>query len=211
MAQSLDGRLATATGESQWISGEETLALAQELRRDTESILVGVGTVLADNPRLTCRLPFSTSPHRIILDSNLRTPLEAEVAATANIVSTTIYVLPGVAENRRDEFARLGVEIVEGLPDSAGRLEIRAVLSDLYRRGIRSTLVEGGGGVITSCLRENLVDRMVVVMAPMLIGTGVSSVGDLGIRSLSDAVRGHTVRVGQYGEDIVWNVEFACE
>ena len=206
MAQSLDGRIATVTGQSQWISGDETLSLAQQMRAESDSILVGVGTVIADNPKLTCRIPGSDSPLRVVLDSSLRIPLGSEVVATAGIVPTVIYVGPGVGSGNRKQVEQAGAEIVVVEPDCDGRPDPRRVLADLYHRGVRSTMVEGGSKIITGFLRAGLVDRIVAVIAPMIIGHGINTVGDLAVTELRDAIRGRTKSLRRMGDDVVWEV-----
>lgn len=212
-AQSLDGRIATVTGDSQWISGDDTIRLAHELRDAHDAILVGIGTVLADDPRLTCRLPGGHSPHRIVLDSTLRTPLDAHVVTGAREVPTTIFCGPDAPARRSEHLRQAGVEVVQEIlrtgPDEGGALmSWQTVLSELRRREMASLLVEGGAGVLTSLFRNRLVDRLVLVSAPVVIGSGRAAVGDLGVEQLSEAWRGRTVNVRQAGEDIVWEVEF---
>jgi 5-amino-6-(5-phosphoribosylamino)uracil reductase/diaminohydroxyphosphoribosylaminopyrimidine deaminase/5-amino-6-(5-phosphoribosylamino)uracil reductase len=214
-AQSIDGRIATITGESQWISGEETLSLSQEIRAASDAILVGVGTVIRDDPRLTCRLPGSPSPLRVILDGRLRVPLSSTILRTASEYPTVVFTgraeTGDVGPDRSTTAVALrgcGAE-VRTVPSGGGSyLDLRAVLDDLASRGVQSIMVEGGSAVITSFIRQRVVDRMVIVSAPVLIGRGTDAVGDLGVTALSDAVRGKTVRVRQMGQDIVWEVEF---
>lgn len=203
-AQSLDGRIATRDGVSQWISGEQTLNLAHQLRERSDAILVGVGTVIADDPRLTCRLPGGSSPLRVVLDGALRTPAKSNVAATAREIPTLIYCADACAEAAEPLRAN-GAEVAQ-IALAGDHLDLTAVLTDLYSRGVESLLVEGGSAVITSFVAQALWDEIVAVMAPMIIGTGTDSVGDLGVTELADAVRGHTKRVTQMGEDVVWEV-----
>ena len=212
-AQSLDGRIATVTGDSQWISGEDTIQLAHELRDSHDAILVGIGTVLTDDPRLTCRLPGGHSPHRIVLDSSLRTPLGAHVVTGAREVPTTIFCGREAPPQRRERLQEAGVEVVEAdtdtSPDEGGVLvSWETILGELRRRGMDSLLVEGGAGVLTSLLLTRLVDRLVLVSAPVVIGRGRAAVGDLGVEQLAQAWRGRTVSVRQAGEDVVWEVKF---
>lgn len=206
-AQSLDGRIATRTGDSQWISGEKTLQLAHQLRNDNDAILVGVGTVLADNPRLTCRLTEGRNPHRVVLDSRLRTPMDSYIVRQATEVTTTICCTNGVPPERRAPFEAAGVRVAI-LPGNDERLELHGVLRHLAKLGITSVLVEGGAGVITSFFAAHLVDRLVLVTAPLVIGTGTEAVGDLGTERLSETMRGRTHSVYQADNDIVWEIAF---
>lgn len=185
-AQSLDGRIATATGDSQWIGGPESLHFAHELRRDNEAILVGIGTVLADNPRLTCRIPGGRSPQRLVLDARLRLPVEAALTDVSE-APTAVYTSVPDAANAAELSAK-GVDIRQA-SSIGSRLDLGHILDDLGARGITSLFVEGGAAVLTSFLAAGLADRVVIVTAPFLIGAGVEAVGDLGLKVLSEAPR----------------------
>jgi len=184
-AQSLDGRLATRTGDSQWIGGSASLKLAHQLRADHEAVLVGVGTVLKDNPRLTVRLVKGRSPCRVIVDSTLRLPLDAHVlndAAAPTVVATTERALP----ERIAAVEQRGAQVLRLPPDALGRVDLAMLFEAL---DTDSVLIEGGGAVITSALRQRLVDRVVVCIAALLIGSGTEAVGDLRVNCLADARR----------------------
>lgn len=206
-AQSIDGRIATATGESRWISGSGTLRLAQRLRGTHEAILVGIGTVLRDDPELTCRLRGRPSPVRIILDSHLRLPPECAVARTAGRVPTLVLSGPGAGEQARRNLEARHVRVAALPLDDSGRIAVPEVLKYLRSQGFRSLFVEGGGQVITSFLRARRVHRLLVVTAPLLIGAGIDAVGDLGVRGLADALHPRRVRVRRIGADMVWECE----
>ncbi|MFW5741954.1 MAG: RibD family protein [Spirochaetota bacterium] len=213
-AQTLDGRIATASGQSQWISGNETLRLAHELRRDHDAILVGAGTVIADDPRLTCRIADGRNPHRCVLDSSLRIPTTARLVAHAGETATSVFHDGSAADDGFDRRARAlrnaGVELV-GVPASVHGLDLRAVLEYLYASGVASLLVEGGSRVLTSFFRARLVDRLVLVSAPMIVGRGTEAIGDLGVERLSSAQRGTTRSVRRLGDDVVWEIGFEGE
>ena len=209
-AQSLDGRIATRTGKSRWISGDETLKVAHELRNEHDAILVGIGTVLADNPQLTCRLPGGRNPHRVVLDSRLRTPLDSHIVTQAGDVPTTIISNGTSPVELREPLEAAGVHVV-ALRDEGDGLDLTSVMSYLGGHGIATLLVEGGSRVITSCLAARIVDRMVLVSAPLVIGTGTEAVGDLGVTELSEAIRGRTRSVRIAGNDIVWEIDFGNE
>jgi riboflavin-specific deaminase-like protein len=202
VAQSLDGRIATRTGDSQWIGGPESLRYAHELRAAHDAVLVGVGTVLADDPRLTVRLVEGRSPARVVLDSALRLPLSAALltdGAAPTLVATTDRAPP----DQVDRVRRLGAEVVVVGSDPAGRVDLRAVLGHLAGRGYGKVLIEGGGGVITSALRARLVDRLVVCVAPLVIGEGIAAVGDLGLERLRDALPLRDPVVTRLGQDLI--------
>jgi riboflavin-specific deaminase-like protein len=206
-AQSLDGRIATSIGDSQWISGDETLELAHRLRNDHDAVMVGIGTVLADDPRLTCRLPGGRNPRRIILDSQLRLPADSQIATQAPNVATIVFCDENASTMRAAELREMGLA-VESVEAPGGALDLQTVLARLRQLGIGTLLVEGGSGVITSFFRQRLVDRLVLVSAPIVIGTGTEAVRDLGIRRLAEAQRGTTTSVSQAGDDIVWEMRF---
>jgi riboflavin-specific deaminase-like protein len=205
-AQTLDGRIATSSGDSQWIGGPESLRLAHRLRGEHEAVLVGVGTVIADNPRLTTRLVAAPSPRRVVLDSRLRLPLDAHVL-TDGAAQTLIVSTKDASEQRRKTISALGVEVLISGSDPTGRVDLSDMLRLLREQGIRSLLVEGGAGVITSVLRAGLCDRLVVCIAPRVIGRGIEAVGELGIDRLRDALTFSKATFSPCGEDVIFEGE----
>ena len=219
-AQSADGRIATKSGQSRWISGEETLTFAHTLRGKNDSILVGIGTVLRDDPSLTCRLKDTSttgkssgksseksSPQRVVLDSHLRVPLDAKIIRTASEIKTRIFTLAGAPSEKRKALEKRGALLHFVEKDEEG-LSIPAVLAQLYKEGSRNLFVEGGANIITSFFRHRLVDTLFLVCAPMIIGEGISALGELNTELLEDAFRGSTIGVSQKGKDIVWEIRF---
>jgi 5-amino-6-(5-phosphoribosylamino)uracil reductase/diaminohydroxyphosphoribosylaminopyrimidine deaminase/5-amino-6-(5-phosphoribosylamino)uracil reductase len=202
-AQTLDGRIATRTGESQWISSADSLVYAHELRASHDAILVGAGTVEHDNPRLTVRLVQGRNPLRVVVDSLLRTPplatklldppTEACFAATA-----------AAAPDRRAALEALGAEVLVVPAQADGRVELQALLAALAARGVRSVLVEGGAAIITALLRDRLAHRLVVCVAPKVLGQGVEGVGDLGISRLGEALTFRDARFWTCGADMLF-------
>ncbi|MEN3335093.1 MAG: hypothetical protein V7641_4458 [Blastocatellia bacterium] len=205
-AQTLDGRIATATGDSQWISGPDSLRLAHQLRAEHDAILVGIGTLLADNPQLNVRLASGRDPLRVIVDSRLRTPLTARVLAGEAARHTLIATTEMADGNRRQEIEQLGAQIVilPTLADSS-RVDLAWLLGELTGRGIDSVLVEGGAAIITSLLAQKLVDRLVVAIAPKLIGSGTEAIGNLGIRRLADALTFSSFATQRLGDDLIFD------
>jgi GTP cyclohydrolase II len=185
-AQTLDGRIATASGDAKWISGEPERRISHAMRAACDAVMVGIGTVLRDDPRLTVRMVPGVSPIRVVLDSRLRVPLDAGVLDpdAVTIVVTTARSSPARREALRER--RVRVEVVREGPQGLDLHEGLARLADL---GIRSLLVEGGARVITSLLREGFADRVVVALAPMLLGKGTEAVGDLGVAEVVQALR----------------------
>lgn len=209
-AQTLDGRTATATGDSQWISGPDSLRLAHQLRAEHDAILVGIGTVLADDPQLNVRLVSGRDPLRVVVDSRLRTPLTARVLANGAARHTLIATTVHADRPRLQEVERLGAQIVV-LPTFAdtGRVDLALLLGQLKRRGVASVLVEGGSRIITSLLAQKLVDRLVVAIAPKLIGSGTDAIGDLGIRRLAGALTFSAFDTRRLGDDIIFDGRIA--
>lgn len=201
-AATLDGRIATLTGRSQWISGEESLRLAHRLRAEHDAVLVGVGTVLADDPRLTVRLVPGRSPRRIIADSTVRLPLDSRVLVDGT-APTLVATTERAPWERISAVCQRGAEVLIVSPDAEGRVSLADLLRCLATRGIGSVLVEGGREIITAALRDRLVDRMVVCLAPKVIGAGIEAIGDLGIRHLTDALTFADVRISRLGADII--------
>ena len=196
------------SGDSQWIGGEESLRLAHRLRGNHDAVLVGVGTVVADNPRLTTRLVRAPSPRRVVLDPRLRLPLDAHVVRDG--AAPTIIVTSELASAERCRaVAACGVEVLVAPADPAGRLDLPEVVQLLAQRGIRSMLVEGGAGVITSVLRAGLCDRLVVCIAPRLIGQGIEAVGDLGFDHLRQALTFSHASFSPIGGDVIFEGEIA--
>ncbi|MFP4384730.1 MAG: RibD family protein [Spirochaetia bacterium] len=206
-AQTIDGRTATLTEESQWISGEASLNLAHTLRRDNDAVAVGIGTVLADNPLLTCRITDPpSSPLRVIYDSELRIPLDSELISTAGEYPLCVITKEKYDPEKASVLTRFGAKLIPVKKRGKG-LSVTDSLDALVSQGVRSVYVEGGAGLITSFLKERLVDRMIIVTAPIILGKGMEGIGDLGIRSLKEAVRPRRVRTRMIGDDMVWDLE----
>ncbi|MCG3127861.1 MAG: Riboflavin biosynthesis protein RibD [Phycisphaerae bacterium] len=190
-AQSIDGAIGTRTGDSKWITDEAARADAHRTRSRVDGIMVGVGTVLADDPLLTCRhgRPRRVAT-RIVLDSRLRTPPKAQPVRTANTVPTLIYCAPGAPGVRRRRLEASGVEVV---PIAAGRggLSLHAVLDDLGRRQMANVLVEGGGTLLGRLMDERLADEAHVYVAPTIIGgaEALRAIAGEGAVRVADALR----------------------
>lgn len=199
-AQTLDGRIATATGDSKWISGEPERAVSHALRAACDAVLVGANTVINDDPELTVRMVAGASPQRIVLDSTLRIPLDARVLRPepASTVITTDRADPDRVAMLREHDVR-----VEVVPDDGGRVSLAAALRVLRDGGIESVLVEGGSRVITALLAGGLVDRFVVSISPVVVGSGTEAIGGLGIDSIADGTRLTNRTMLPVGDDII--------
>lgn len=207
-AQSLDGRIATATADSQWISGPAAQRLAHRLRSQNDAILVGIGTVLADDPQLTVRLVRGRDPVRVIVDSTLRIPLGARVLEPRAARGTIIAATREADNTRIAAILDAGADVLL-VPRSKDRtgIDLKRLLEKLVSRGIKSVLVEGGKEIITSLIAERLVDRLVVVIAPKIIGQGIEAIGDLRIEKLRNAMTFSALRIRRLGEDVVFDGE----
>ncbi len=188
IAQSMDGHTASASGESKWITGEEARRYGHLLRAKSDAILVGIGTALADDPDLTCRLDGleDHSPLRIVLDTRLRLTEWSKLAQTAKDVPTLVFT----TMEGGGALTTCGVEVVRVAKDARGRPELDAVLKLLGERGINTLLVEGGASVHAAFLDRDLADRLEVFRAPLLLGgAGHSSIDALAALGLDEAPR----------------------
>lgn len=202
-AQTLDGRLATSSGSSQWIGGAESLVVAHTLRANNDAIMVGVNTILSDNPRLTVRHVAGRDPLRVIVDSALRTPLTAAVMADG-AASRTVVATTELAPAERIMAARqLGATVLVLPTDDKKHVDLQVLLRELHNHQIRTLMVEGGAMLITSLLRARLVDRLVICVAPKILGAGIEAVGDLCISALPRVLRLHGMSVQQHGPDLI--------
>ncbi len=210
-AMSLDGKIATRTGDSKWITSAESRRYAHELRRRSDAIMVGIGTALADDPQLTARdadgAPLPRQPLRVIVDSAGRLPSDAAMLSQPG--DTLVFMASGA---REDAGARARLEAAGALVFAAGddgrgddRVNLAALQAELGRREITSVLVEGGGGLLGSLFDEGLVDRVVGFVAPVVIGgaDALSPVGGIGAARMADAVRLSGARVERVGGDVV--------
>ena len=198
-AASLDGKIATASGHSQWISSPPARRWALEEREAHDALLVGSGTALADDPRLDRRLGHAGRPNvRVVLDRRLRLPPSSRMLGLPGTV--LVYADPAPDRRRRRALEAVGATVVA--PPRAG---LEAVLQDLFERGVRSVLVEGGGEVASAFVTARCFDRVATVVAPMLIG-GAAATGPLGgdgADRLDDAPRLDGLRVGRRGNDLL--------
>lgn len=205
-AQSLDGRIATSTGDSQWISSPASLKFTHRLRRDHDAVMVGIGTVMNDDPRLNVRLVRGSDPLRVVIDSCLRIPLAANILSTESARGTLIIAGEGANQKRARSIERTGATVLFApREDETARVSLIDVLSRLGERGIQSVLVEGGSRLITSLIAARLVDRMVIITAPKIMGRGIEAIGELGIMRLGDALTFSSVRIRRLGPDVIFD------
>ncbi len=202
-AQTLDGRIAAADGSTTRISSPPSLKLAHQLRATHDAILVGVQTVIKDNPELTTRLVKGRNPLRVILDSTLRIPLTSQVLQNQDKAKTLVATTPNADKHKLAALKKMGIEVLTIPPDKKDRVDLKKLLKTLGARDISSLLVEGGATVITSFLRLNLFDKLVVIIAPKILGSGTPSISDLSITDLAKAYKLTFDKVYRSGEDLV--------
>jgi len=203
-AISLDGRIATRTGHSTWITGEAARDRGLELREEHDAILVGIDTVLADNPRLTRRLGLNPEDdlRRIILDSKLRTPSDAIVVQSDPELTMVVHTAEATAEDRK-RLGETGVELVEIAADDRDRVSVPGLLDHLGGRGITALLVEGGATVHGSFFDADCVDELFFFVAPIVIGgEAPAAVAGLGIADLDMARRYYFEEFRRHGDDL---------
>jgi diaminohydroxyphosphoribosylaminopyrimidine deaminase / 5-amino-6-(5-phosphoribosylamino)uracil reductase len=197
LAQTLDGRIATRTGDTRWVTGPEARKRAHRLRRDHDAVMVGIGTVLADDPALTVRLVRGPSPRRVIVDSRLRTPPRA-----AALKGGALVLCAEAGPRRRAALERAGAEVIV-CPGKGGRVDLRKGMKALVRRGVLAVLAEGGGELAGSLLEAGLVDRAVMFVSPRIVGgrQAVAAIAGNGVARLADAWNLEESRVLRVGGD----------
>lgn len=185
-AQTLDGRIATVTGNSKWITGERARKLAHRLRAENDAVVVGSGTMRSDNPQLTVRSVRGENPYRIIVSRSANFPKKLKLFKNNDdaktILATTAKAVPAAAKVKSKNL------IVWTIKENKDGLSLVDLLDKAGKFGITSLLVEGGGSLATSFLKAGLVDKYYLGIAPKIIGNGISAIGDLNIRTISRAV-----------------------
>lgn len=209
-AMTLDGKIATRTGHSRWVSGEESRYRVQQTRNALKGIMVGIGTVLNDNPRLTCRIEGGRNPIRIICDSKLRIPLSSNVVATAKEVPTILATVKPHAEYNRfwreqkEELEKQGAEVLI-VKELGGQLDLQDLMARLGEKQIDGILLEGGSTLNYSALKAGIVNRIEAYVAPKFFGGAgfYTPVGGEGVELATEALGCKLVSVEQVGEDVL--------
>ena len=206
-AMTLDGKIATRTGASRWITGEAARRRVHEDRRRYASVLVGVGTVIADDPQLTCRLDgedeAAASPVRMVCDTHLRTPLSSHIVETADCVRTIVATCAG--EEEFAPFADRGCELLQVGADAQGHADLRQIVDGLGSLGIDSVIVEGGSGVLGAAFDAGIIDRIQAYVAPKVFGgtSAPSPVGGAGVALPSDVMELTPPEATLLGSDVL--------
>lgn len=204
-AMTLDGKICSVTGDSKWVSGEESRNKVHKLRSEVGAIMVGVNTVIQDNPRLTSRIEHGKNPLRVIVDSTLRIPLESNVLKCSINEKTVIATTLASAEKKRNLLKKKGVEVLV-LSQVNGRVNLQELMDKLYEMKIDSVLLEGGGNLNYSALEAGIVDKIQVYIASKIIGgeEAKTPVGGKGIEFMKDAVNLDKLQLRKIGEDILF-------
>lgn len=203
LACSLDGRIATRTGDARWITGAEARRRVHQLRHEYDAILVGAGTAAKDDPLLTDR--SGERRHRplarVVLDTALSLSPDSQLAQTAREVPTIVFTAEGADDARATKLSTLGVEIVRA---ADGGRDMQSVLDELHRRTLSSLIVEGGAHVAGTFLEAGLIDKVSFFIAPIIIGgrDATSAVGGAGAITVAEAVRLRDVTITQWGRDV---------
>ncbi|EJO5348621.1 bifunctional diaminohydroxyphosphoribosylaminopyrimidine deaminase/5-amino-6-(5-phosphoribosylamino)uracil reductase RibD [Clostridium botulinum] len=205
-ASTLDGKIATKTGESKWITGEESRYRVHQIRNDLSGIMVGIGTIIKDNPLLTTRIEGGRSPKTIIVDSHLRTPLESKILKTIN--ERTIYIATTKNHNnisKKQTLEKLGVKILEFQENNEGKVPLKKLMRCLGKEEVDSVLLEGGSTLNFSALKEGIVDKVMCFIAPKIMGGQDSKnmIGGDGVENLKDIFKLENLKLEKIGEDIL--------
>ncbi len=204
MAMTLDGKIATRTRDSKWVGGKEELQMVQRLRDKAGAVMVGVGTVLKDNPRLTCRLKGGHSPLRVIVDSELKIPLKAKVLADDNVI---IAVGPKHDRRKAHLLAKRGIRHVLLPLRRRAHVNLKELMKHLGKMGINHVLCEGGPDLAGGLVEEKLVNEILFFIAPKVAGGkgAPGPIGGLGVSKMAQAKKVRIVSVEPVGEDwLVW-------
>jgi diaminohydroxyphosphoribosylaminopyrimidine deaminase/5-amino-6-(5-phosphoribosylamino)uracil reductase len=201
LAATLDGKIAAATGDSRWISGEKSRLTVHRMRNELDAVLVGLGTVKADDPQLTCRIPRGRNPWRIVLDSRLRISLSAKILRHPDPEKTIVVTGAGVAPAKVRALQARGVQVWR-LPARGNEISWRPLLRKLAESGIGSVMIEGGAATAASALEEKIVDKIIFFYAPKILGgDGRPMIEGLNLRRMKDAIVVKDLRTEKSGDD----------
>ena len=203
LAASFDGSIATSTGDSRWITGEATRRYVHQLRNQVDAVLVGVDTVIADDPRLTCRVAGGRDPLRVVLDGHLRIPLPARLLHQRGSGRTIVAAGTHVPARKVKAIEGFGAQ-VWSFPLRRGRIPYNSLLKRLAKMGLLSIMIEGGSTTAARALVEGVVDKVLFFYAPKLIGgEGKRMIGALGIEKMSRCKKIQDVEIRRFGEDVL--------
>jgi diaminohydroxyphosphoribosylaminopyrimidine deaminase/5-amino-6-(5-phosphoribosylamino)uracil reductase len=203
MAMTLDGKIATASGDSRWVTGEAARRAVHRWRSETRAVMVGIGTARADDPQLTARLRGARNPTRVLVDARAELPLNSHIGRTLDTVATIVAAGESAPADRCAELAAAGAAVLR-LPEQAGRIRLRSLMEELARRELSTLLVEGGAELAAGLIEEDLVDRVIFFVAPKLLGgrSAPGPIGGTGRSLMSAAIPIHDLSVRHFGSDL---------
>jgi diaminohydroxyphosphoribosylaminopyrimidine deaminase/5-amino-6-(5-phosphoribosylamino)uracil reductase len=204
LAATLDGRIAAASGDSRWISSEPARALVHRWRRECDAVIVGAGTVIADNPRLTCRIANGRDPVRVVLDARLKIPPQSRLLRQRSTAPALLVTTRANLARARIRYAARRVEVI-ACAERDGELDLGELAREFGRRGWCRVLIEGGARTAASALRFGIVDRVAIFLAPLILGAGLPAVEGLGTARIRDAIAIASLAARQVGRD--WLIE----
>lgn len=210
IAQSLDGKIATKTGESKWITGEDARNYVHKLRANADAVMVGVNTVIKDDPRLVSKLSSGRQPRRIVVDTNLKTPLNSRLFSGLSRSDLIIATSYKINSPRADKYRSKGASLLF-VRRRNRRVDLRDLLRRLAAMGMLDIIVEGGSQLGAGLIEERLCDRLLFFIAPKIIGgkEAVSSIGGRGIKYMKEAVKLCNMKIKRFSKDILIETEIA--
>ena len=200
MAVSVDGRIATSSGSSRYITGKEARSYVHRLRTEVDAVMVGVNTVIRDNPQLTPRLVKGKDPLKIVVDSTLCIPKNCNLMAEpSKLIIATTNKAP---KNNLRRLQEKGVNVLI-IKSTKGMVDLKELMKELAKCGITSLMIEGGSRLNSSAIKGGIVDKVLVFTAPKIIGNGISAIGDLGIREIGNAILLKKTTCSKIGRDLL--------
>jgi diaminohydroxyphosphoribosylaminopyrimidine deaminase / 5-amino-6-(5-phosphoribosylamino)uracil reductase len=208
LAMSLDGRIAAADGDSRWISSEASRELVHRWRRECDALIVGAGTVIADNPRLTCRIAGGRDPVRVVIDARLRTSPTARVYRQRSKAPTILVTTQANLADAQQRFERRGVEVIS-VASHGDEIELGRLMLEFGHRGWCRVLIEGGANLAGSALSGGIVDRVAFFVAPKILGAGLSAIESMKSHGMSDALALADLTARMIGDDCLLEARVA--
>jgi diaminohydroxyphosphoribosylaminopyrimidine deaminase/5-amino-6-(5-phosphoribosylamino)uracil reductase len=208
LAATLDGRIAAPSGDSQWISSEESRELVHRWRREADAVMAGAGTVIADNPRLTCRIAGGRDPVRVIIDGRLRTPADAMVFTQESSAPTILVTSAAKVARARKRYRGTHTEVITGAGEG-GKIDLNLLAREFGKRGWCRMLIEGGAHLAGAAMAAGIVDRVAIFIAPRILGSGLPAIEGLSVAAVKDSIQLAHVTARASGVD--WLIEADVE